>query len=46
LNWQVLAWHNRDANIVANARNEYEKLRDEAIANMFTEVPFINEFPR
>lgn len=36
----------RDENLIQSATNRYEAKRDQAIANMFTEQPFINEFPR
>lgn len=43
---RIHAWHQRDDNKVAIAQDRYEKSRDRNIQNMFTENPFINEFPR
>ena len=43
---RILAWHNRDENLKTIAEQKYEKSRDANITNMFTEEPFINEFPK
>lgn len=44
--WKILAWHARDRNVVQGAKAEYIASMDDAISNMYTEEPFINEFPR
>ena len=44
--WRIHAYLRRDRNVVIDAKNEYLASSDSAIANMFTEEPFINQFPR
>lgn len=44
--WKINAYLRRDRNVIIDAKNEYLASADSAIANMFTEEPFINEFPR
>lgn len=44
--YRILRHERRDTNEVNNALILYEKARDSAINNMFTETPFINEYPQ
>lgn len=44
--WKINAYLRRDRNVIIDSKNEYLASSDSAIANMFTEEPFINEFPR
>lgn len=44
--WKINAWHTRDRAVIIDAKNEYIASMDDAIANMYTEQPFINEFPQ
>lgn len=43
--WKIHAYERRDRWIIIDAKNEYINSMDDAIDNMFTEQPFINEFP-
>lgn len=44
--WKIHASLARDRNIIKDAKSEYILSMDDAIANMYTEWSFINEFPR
>lgn len=44
--WKINSWHARDRAIIIDAKNEYIASMEDAIANMYTEQPFTNEYPQ